>query len=165
MTLQPLCPLGWQSPRLCAPSALPGGRLQGTATGSSFFPPTCALHSLTAPEPMEMHQKLLSNELILVQSCHQSFCCSACHSLSCLVQPCPSPSLPAPLVPCPASPRRAQVGAGALGVPSPGDVSQESSAGCREAVKASSSAGLPAQGLVLPVPCAWLALWGSGGFR
>lgn len=56
-----------------------------------------------------MHQKLLSNELILVQSCHQSFCCSACHNLLCLVQPYTSPSLGCPTslqsCPCPASPR------------------------------------------------------------
>lgn len=138
-------------------SALPGGRLQGTATGSSFFPPTCALHSLTAPEPMEMHQKLLSNELILVQSCHQSFCCSACHSLSCLVQPCPSPSLPPHS--CPASiPTASPGGCRCPRGPQPGDVSQDTSAGCKSLQQC--RAGSTGVG----VACT-LCIAGSAGFR
>lgn len=52
-----------------------------------FFTPARVLRSLTAQAPVEMHQKPLSNKLILVQSCHRRFCCSACHNLLRLVQP------------------------------------------------------------------------------
>lgn len=73
----PLPAWAGSDPRLCARSIparqLPAPRgpdCRAPRRGARHFPtPTCALHSLTAPEPMEMHQKLLSNELILVQSC------------------------------------------------------------------------------------------------
>lgn len=52
-----------------------------------MFPPACVLRSLTAQAPVEMQQELMSDQLILVQSCHRSFCCSACHNLSCLLRP------------------------------------------------------------------------------
>lgn len=110
----PSARLGWQRPAgLCSQHpcpAPPSPDCRAPTPGARhFLTPTCALRSLTAPEPMEMHQKVLSNELILVQSCYQSFCRSACHNLSCLVQPCPSPSPGCPTspqsCPCPASPR------------------------------------------------------------
>lgn len=103
---QPAAPLparAGSDPRLCAriiparqlPARTTRPSLQVTETGNtSLLHSYLCPHLLTAREPMEMHQKLLSNELILVQSCHQSFCCSACHNLLCLVQPVSLPGLP-----------------------------------------------------------------------
>lgn len=65
-----------------------------------LFTPTRVLRSLTARAPVERHQKLISDKLILVQSCRRSFCCSACHNLSCLVRPHNLPPTPS----CPTSP-------------------------------------------------------------
>lgn len=75
---------------LCCPHAESCGHTPPVPACSSprrFLTPTRVLRSLTARAPVEMHQKLLSNKLILVQSCRRRFCCSACHNLSRLVQP------------------------------------------------------------------------------
>lgn len=171
----PLPAWAGSDPRLCARSIparqLPAPRgpdCRAPRRGARHcFTPTCALHSLTAPEPMEMHQKLLSNELILVQSCYQSFCCSACHNLSCLVQPCPppSPGCPtSPAMPLPSSPTGSPCGCRGPLLPQPQVRSVRTlQLAVVEALKASSNAGLSVQGLVLPGPSACAGSVGFGG--
>lgn len=139
---QPLCRPGLCARSIPAPQ-LPaplGPDCRAPRRGARhFFTPTCALHLLTAPEPMEMHQKLLSNELILVQSCYQSFL------LFCLSQPLVSGAAVSPSLPgLPHQPSRApaqQPHGEPLwvqepsGPPAPGEVSQDTSIGTRGGFK------------------------------
>lgn len=138
-----------------------------------FFTPARVLRSLTAQAPVEMHQKPLSNKLILVQSCHRRFCCSACHNLLRLVQPRRPPRAAQQPAAC-AQPPDNCCGCGSAAALQPqvrsglgwggggGLIMTFTLAG--EALKAPSSAGLSGEGLVLPgwgmelrwVPCAML---------